>query len=287
MPVKVNHYMAGFFKKRELLNKIPQPRIILIGDSNVGFGFNSKELMDSLGMNVVNLGLQGGLGIRFIVNTAFPFCKSGDIVVFSIGYDHFFNHQDCGRELATLVNMEPELIAYLGDDELKGMMYNIPASLRLKVIGGLTALIIGEEKYASASVYRSDAFNEYGDVVKHWGAPNKDYYQLRNICKEWDEENFCFLIEQLKELERRSVKVILCPANIARTSYKNNDSGILLLNERLNQCGYGFIVHPAEMALDDRLFYDTPYHLTKEGVKQKDSVFIAAMKRHNVINNDF
>ena len=44
---------------------IEEPKIILIGNSNLAFGIDSEKIENSVGMPVVNLGLHGSLGNEF------------------------------------------------------------------------------------------------------------------------------------------------------------------------------------------------------------------------------
>ena len=60
-----DNYDAALVDKVERLKSITEPKIILVGDSNVAFGINSKKIEEELGMPVVNLGLHGALGNAF------------------------------------------------------------------------------------------------------------------------------------------------------------------------------------------------------------------------------
>ena len=56
------NYQASLIDKVERLTSIDEPKIILVGHSNLSFGIKSEMLEEALGMPVVNLGLHGGLG---------------------------------------------------------------------------------------------------------------------------------------------------------------------------------------------------------------------------------
>lgn len=60
-----DNYDAALVDKVDRLKSITEPKIILVGDSNVAFGINSKKIEEELGMPVVNLGLHGALGNAF------------------------------------------------------------------------------------------------------------------------------------------------------------------------------------------------------------------------------
>ena len=65
MPQYQGAYTAALLDKVERLNSIEQPKLVLLGNSNLAFGMNSEKIEDALGMPVVNMGLHGGLGNAF------------------------------------------------------------------------------------------------------------------------------------------------------------------------------------------------------------------------------
>ena len=73
-------YVASFYDKIERLESINEPKIILVGNSNLAFGMNSEKLEKSMGMPVVNLGLHNNLGSAFHEQMAKFNINKGDIV---------------------------------------------------------------------------------------------------------------------------------------------------------------------------------------------------------------
>ena len=59
--------MAAIIDKHAHADSIKAGKIILAGGSNLAFGIDSKQLEETLGMPVVNLGLHAGLGLHFIL----------------------------------------------------------------------------------------------------------------------------------------------------------------------------------------------------------------------------
>ena len=74
-------YMGAFVDKIERLKSINEPKIILVGNSNVAFGFDSERIEKAMGMPVVNLGYLGDVGSAFNEDMAKFSINSGDIVV--------------------------------------------------------------------------------------------------------------------------------------------------------------------------------------------------------------
>ena len=67
--------------KSARLKSIDGSKIVLIGDSNVSFGFQSELIEQAYGIPVVNMGLHGGLGNAFHEEMAKINVHEGDIYV--------------------------------------------------------------------------------------------------------------------------------------------------------------------------------------------------------------
>ena len=81
-PQYINGYNASIIDKISRLESIDEPKIVLVGNSNVAFGIRSDLIEDALGMPVVNLGLHAGLGNSFHDSMTQFNVRPGDIVVF-------------------------------------------------------------------------------------------------------------------------------------------------------------------------------------------------------------
>ena len=53
MPQYRYNYNASLIDKEARLKSLDEPKIVLVGDSNVAFGFNSQMLEEAMGMPVV------------------------------------------------------------------------------------------------------------------------------------------------------------------------------------------------------------------------------------------
>ena len=91
-----NHFIKGslhfaLLDKHEMLVKKEPPRIIFLGGSNISFGIDSKAIQDTFNVNVINMGIDGGYGLKFILNDYIQKMKNGDLVILSPEYHHFYN----------------------------------------------------------------------------------------------------------------------------------------------------------------------------------------------------
>lgn len=85
---KASYYGASLDKQQSLENHQPGS-VLLVGGSNVPFGYDSTFMEGELGRPVINTGLHAGLGLRFILNSVSPYIREGDIVLLSIEYEHY------------------------------------------------------------------------------------------------------------------------------------------------------------------------------------------------------
>lgn len=81
MPQYSDSYNVGLIDKVERLESIEEPKIVLIGNSNLAFGIQSELLEKEIQMPVVNMGLHGGLGNAFHEEMAKINVHEGDIYV--------------------------------------------------------------------------------------------------------------------------------------------------------------------------------------------------------------
>jgi hypothetical protein len=63
------------------LRKIHRSKIVLVGGSNVMFGFDETQIEDSIHMPVVAFGLHAGLGADLIAERVMPHIAKGDVIV--------------------------------------------------------------------------------------------------------------------------------------------------------------------------------------------------------------
>ena len=73
IPIDKNNYLMAYKSKTARLITCPTPRIVFIGGSNLAFGLDSHMIEDSLHCHVVNMGLHGGIGIRYPVENCLKY----------------------------------------------------------------------------------------------------------------------------------------------------------------------------------------------------------------------
>jgi hypothetical protein len=275
-------YMAAIVNKHKRLKSITGKRIIFAGGSNLALGIDSKKIERELNIPIINLGLHAGLGLNFIVEELKSNIKNEDIVIFSIEY--FLEPQgEYGLKKLT-ASFFPESRSYFDFDLIqelslqfkerkKNLKYNIEKIFRKKRNTKKKVIV------KKSSVYSKESFNSYGDVVGHLN--NKKSYKLKDGGKL--RYRFYEGIEILNNFNQfaqaKNVKVYFMFPNYPKSEYLNNKDAIELhYSDLLKHLNIPLISRPQDFVFDDSMFFDTIYHLNKEGRRIRTEKIIAILK---------
>lgn len=283
LPYNQNAYLREFFvKERILQNPERHPAIVLVGGSNVAFGFNSPLIGDSLGFPIINTGLHAGLGLKFIVEKTFPYIEKGDILVFSPEYGYFFEDEAYGGLAFTdLFFLNNGKDAYATNPlQWRILIQNTPRFLRNKV----EDQIIGSFFPNKETIYRLSSFNSNGDVVAHWGQKH-DLIKIdiqKRVPRPVNARFMNWLGDQLQYISKKDIHIVMLPPVLAATEFANTKDEINLVDSALRRIGFPFICAPEEMAYHDSLFYDTFYHLDSLGAAIHSEDLIRILKAREI-----
>lgn len=271
-PLNAQIDLATLPHKYGLVDSVPAPRIIFVGGSNLSFGLNSKRISDSLHIAVINTGVHAGLGLKFQLNTIIPRLKRGDVIVIMPELSNFFggiNGDKTGvLSLAAICTSLQEL-KHLNVKQMG------------KVIGGFGLSL----KYYYASLNENDgmhnvnAYNYFGDNERHWADTTKyviNFGKPRNVPV--DNEAVEWLSSQIIDLREEGYKVILFPATIVETEYRNKSKQITKCFKAMSEAGVPFMVGERAHVMPDEYVYDTPNHLNKAGVDSLTTILIQELR---------
>ncbi len=169
-PHDTNNYLAAALDKHRLLYLTKSPKIILVGGSNLAFSVNSEKIERRFGMPVINMGLHGDLGLRYMLNEAASAIRSGDIVVVFPEYELFHKIPLNGypRELGSVIKLCFDCISGLSTT---GQFFNVLVGFLQMSEGDILRNIKGPDIHDK--VYYRQAFNENGDLISHLKRPDK------------------------------------------------------------------------------------------------------------------
>lgn len=281
IPANPQGYNQAFGLKERLMATTPSPRMILVGGSNVAFGFDSEMLEDSLGIPVVNDGLHAGLGLKFMMDDLFSKVRRGDILLIIPEYNQFFGKLAYGGlPLAEVVTtIAPGKVSLLNLSQVYALVSNVPGNLKSRLQYHFN-FFLHKKNPLDAAVYSLSSFNSHGDMCRHWKLPAVSYVQLAHIEDEFNKAMANRFIKQIRMLERMGCRVFLYPPAISESSYRNMEDNIDEVVRFCRQSGVPFRVSARQGILADTLCFDTPYHLTYIGAALRTQALIKDLKKY-------
>ena len=272
-----DNYLAAVLEKDRLIRNTPSPKIILVGGSNLAFGIDSRMLQDSLGLNVVNMGLYAKLGLKYMLAQVRPYIKRGDIVVIVPEYDQFygdFSNGDNTLNTALLYAPADRIGDFIRSYSVVDVVLRPRVENTRRSFLHALAAAAGKEKEFfppdTNPVYNRRSFNEYGDVVSHIGKkgmhPDSIFVSHLPPLADFNAET----IEDLngiadKAKDEGARAYFMFPSYIDR-SYTINVGAIDSLTRKLTKgMRIPVVGTAADFSYPKNLFFDTRYHLNEEG----------------------
>lgn len=272
IPHNPMHYIYAHKLKMERIDTLSTPRLIIAGGSNTAFGFDSRIIEDSLKLNVVNAGVQAGIGLRFLLDDISERVRRGDVIVIMPEYSQFYDLYNGIWEVL------PAAVLYSGKENWK----KLNSSQKLKFITGLPSFIAENINAQETEDWpiSGRSFNEQGDETGHWKMDGRQlkqqFFQVEN---DFDQEMADDLAEKIKFFESKGCKVyILWPVTI-KSNYDYNIKEIAEIERELNRRGLRFSSSADYLVFPDSIAFDTPYHLQYDGVKENTHRFIEWYRR--------
>lgn len=254
-------YSAAIVDKIERLESIQEPKIILVGNSNLAFGINSKMIEDALGMPVVNLGGHGGLGNQFHYNLAKRNMGEGDIVVVVPTELDDGGINDTELAWVTIENHEG-FWEFVPQEDWFEMLKALPQYCVRTIVYYIT----GMENENAYMWYARSAFNEYGDISYPRETGQMDASRFTGQLPTTTDIG----IEQLNSFatycEEQNAKCLVAWYPIMFSEYTASGTDFERYQQELRekvQCDY--ISDYKDYLLEPEFFLDTQYHLTDEG----------------------
>jgi len=256
-----NAYLAAQIDKIELLRNTPSPRLILIGGSNLPFSIDSIRLSQALGLPVVNMGLHGGLGLKYMLDSAKPLIRKDDFVIVAPEYENFVGEFD-GSE--TLLNL------FLVTRDINDL-------LTIKTADIFRAILDFKPVIPKAP-YTRDSFNSSGDVIAHLSTANISFDPSTPLDPNLNYRSMDYLVDFMRECELKNINAGYIFPCLMMTNYKINSSIIAKMETALRQ---GISVIPGSTLMEsiyaDNLFFDNRYHTNSEGRRIRTKYLITIL----------
>lgn len=275
----VNESLLGALPdKQSRLDELQSPKIVFVGGSNVSFGMDTQRIAEQFQCDAYNTSLHAGLGLKFMLDSSLPFIQRGDTVVVMPEYAHFVDAFYGNRELAAVVcDVYPEARRSLSIGQTLSLLPEIVSYTADKMWSSVA--LINRSK--PATLYGRESFNAFGDATAHWGKAPEAIVDLPGMNSVPDLDNHAFdaLVNYRAAVKEAGGHFVLLPPALKARSFNNQTLLIDAVKESLQTHGIEFDSECTRYRFEDRLFFNTPYHLLKEGVDLRTSRVIEDLER--------
>ena len=274
IPADKNAYLCEYEKKIEIIEKTPSPRLIFIGASQFAFDLDSKRISDSLGVNVVNMGLNAGIGAKYCLDDYLKYIRKGDFVVISPSYDcDYLTGGDGDKDVLVelMVCTHWRNFFKMNLSQVRNVMEGVPYFCYRNIKRWQEA---SEKGWDSPSenkkfIFVASGFNEYGDEVSHWTTPpTPSSFDNSTVKKQEvipDKKFIKYLKSAIDEYEKKGAVVLLMPAISSESYFKRFNPS--LISVALEDLGMKYITAPENLIFSDSLGYACigDAHFNREG----------------------
>jgi hypothetical protein len=269
----IDNPTAALIDKHARLDSLPSPRLIITGGSSVFYGLNSERLTDELHMNVVNMGLFAGFGVDYMLNELEGSIKAGDIVLLNIEY---FLTSKCTAE-EDILKYYPPAAVYLHKQIPFYTRYVNDLKLNIE---SMQNRILTPVKRSGKMYTHSRTINKYGDAVGYLNYQKPGYDHAGRMEYRHYEE-----IPTLNRFKAKADSVgakvfFVFPPFPKSDVERNKDIFDKYYADLKRELHIPIICTPEDMAFDDNLFYDTVYHLDKDGREIRTTRLINLLKQY-------
>lgn len=262
IPPKPYLVYSSLLDKQQRLVNTPAPRLIFVGGSGVALGLDSELIELKVKRPVLNMGVNAGFGLHYMLAQVEPSVQPGDLVLIVPEYEHFYGDLSEGdQNLLWALRIQPEMFWQLSWRQILHVLPEFPVFIQQRV----------QEIVRSRPdpVYNRNAFTVRGDFVNHLDLPSTPL-AISSI----DEGNAIngnalqLLRDFRHAVEQQGGQVYLIYPAIAESfwTFGKNRQVIETLNLMiLQQNVMQPLLTPADAVWPDTLFFDTVYHLTRRG----------------------
>ena len=277
VPGHGNNYLAAFDDKVRRLEQCRGPRLVVLGGSNVAFGFNSPLMEQSLGMETVNLGLHVMLGLSFPMDCYLQHARRGDIVILCPEYHLLTSpqHQQGDPKLVNrLIEQCPRAKRYLpGATQSSWKQFFDHDALWIAHQWVGRAFRNARDRNEDEKIYGRRGFNQFGDMIAHHDRVADEWVPLDPVPESTPEclqQSIDALNRFEQECRNRGVTVYFSYPPLEETTFADSQQVIENLHRAIEKHVEIPLLHsPEAFALDRKCLYDTGYHLNEESGKQR------------------
>lgn len=281
----ISTYMGAFIDKQKILKTVKSPKLILVGGSNLAFGLDSSLLEKAVGLPVVNTGLHGGLGLKFMLDHVSSYIQPDDLVIVAPEYEILAGLPvDYGVWWMTILSDFPYGVRYFSPKDYIQALHDFPNFAYSKLFLRTTYFLKGIPLPIDND-YRRDGFDKNGDKVDHLGKPSMDLSKVESevlfgILALDINDGVKMLNEFSSYVNSRGGKVLFTFAPISSVRYQNSKSKIESAYHKLrSDLKMPILGTPADYVFPLTFFYDTAFHLNATGRLARTEKVIADLRK--------
>lgn len=276
-PQYLENYDASLIDKVNRLESIHEPKIVLLGNSNLAFGIESEEIQEAFHMPVVNMGLHGGLGNAFHERMALLNVNEGDIyIICHSSYDDNGMIGDFELAWVTIEN-HWNLWKILRSDDIKPLWKKYPVYLKKCISLWLTKT----GNIDGGGVYSRSAFNEYGDIEWDDGGAQYDFGDYQSSVPGISDSVVERINRLNEELTSKGATLLLAGYPIADTAKRASDEEFVAFGNKLEEKSEAPVIsNYVDYIYPCGNFFNTTLHLNNVGKKVRTDQLIKDLEAY-------
>lgn len=286
---------AWYDKKGQIADSIQAKKIIFAGGSNVQYGIRAGLVQKKLGIPTVNFGIHAGLPFSYILEQVKKIAKPGDTIVLIPEYEYYFLDPNA---------LNPVSLRYLsvcGQDFIKKnpnkyfeLLLTIPPEILF------ARLLVNSKKVASEVQGKvqehESAFDQFGD--RNWISKDRmsdrekrliERVKPTNLADPFSDKHAPFPEAEFKAFQawcqNNGIQLLITyPNTVYFDEYEKSNPQKFLgqLQSFYSNNKFKTLMTPSDSMLPREDFFDTVYHLNKEGADKRTSMLIDSLKNEEI-----
>lgn len=263
--------MATSHDKHDRLDAQTAPRLVMIGGSSLHYGMDSPWVEQQLERPVVNMGLQGSIGLNYTFAEVADDLREGDWLVVALEQEQYsLIDADGEGALYNLLSVRPQGLAHLEAWQWARVWrygwLSVAHNLG-EVQVALLRYLVGRPQFRARS-------NEWGDYEGHRGKKSIFSPPPEPRVLPVSPEALGAMRRWVTSLRQRGICVMVTYAPIARSTVPPNRGG---LEEALG--AFEPISRFDDYIWPDDAFFDTSHHLVFDMRRERAERLVADIKR--------
>lgn len=269
-PTDADHYMAATIDKHARLRSADSPRLIFVGGSSMGFSVDSRAFVEQgLGLEPVNMGLNDGVGLSFMLAEVDGQLRAGDVVIVAPETPLYWTGSR-NDSIWSVLEHRPASVACVSPTSARELSDQGLHYLARKVRCAVHQVTLDSEL---ATIYRRSSFDDVGDFVAHRGQPRKLESPIDRPWPPPDTLDFEPALARLQEFAdrcaRANARCLLAWSPTRREQFERERDLFVALELRLRELDFELLESPSEASFADEDFFDRGPHLTGEAAARR------------------